>query len=102
MTKPRTVSNVDWEASLPSTRGGIGKISLSPPPRFRGAWKNADEEAEEAAANPQRPAEGEKRQNHVRPSGAGRSDVEAEKSKDAKPGRGPLQPTKNLADERAA
>ena len=51
--------------------------------------ENADEETEEAAADPQRSAKGEKRQNHVRPSGAGRSDVEAEGTEDAKPGRGP-------------
>ena len=63
--------------------------SAPPSPPIEGGVENADEETEEAAADPQRSAKGEKRQNHVRPSGAGRSDVEAEGSKDAKPGRGP-------------
>ena len=36
----------------------------------------------------------------MRPSSAERSDVEAEWSRDAKPGQGTLQPTKNFADER--
>ena len=60
MTRPRTMSNINWEAPTSSTRGGIGKISLFPLPD-RGGGEDADEEAEEAAADPQRPVEGEKR-----------------------------------------
>ena len=98
MTRPRTMSNINWEAPTSSTRGGIGKISLFPLPD-RGGGEDADEEAEEAAAEPQRSAEGEKRQNHERPSGAGRTDVEAEWSKDAKPGREDDTRTSILASE---
>ena len=60
------------------------KNSSSLPP-IEGAGKTPTTKRRRQVPHPQRPAEGKKRKNHVRPSRAGRSDVEAEWSMDAKP-----------------